>query len=60
MPREPELVWLLNDRHFAVLVNRGAFFSTVKYTRDGNDYEVEIENNDYEFYEDANDYECDG
>jgi hypothetical protein len=56
--REPEIVWLVVERHFAVLVNRGAFTSVVKFSRDGADYEVEIENDDYEFYEDANDYEC--
>lgn len=57
--RNPEIVWLYEERIFAVLVNRGAFFSTVKYTRAGIDYEVQISNDDYEFYEDANDYESD-
>lgn len=61
MTHEPEIVWLLEDRHFAILLNRGAFYSTVAFTRDGVDYEVVIENDDYEEWEDhAIDYESDG
>lgn len=57
---QPEIVWLTEERHFAVLVQRDAFFSIVKYTRDGNDYEVIIENDDYETWEEhAIDYEQD-
>jgi hypothetical protein len=53
----PEIVWLTEERIFAVLVNRGAFYSVVKYERAGTDYEVQVSNDDYEFYEDPNDYE---
>lgn len=48
---EVEIVWLLEDRHFAILLHRGAYYSTVKYKRDGMDYEVIIENDDYEDWE---------
>lgn len=58
--RDLRVVWLLEDRHFAFLLHRGAYYSTVTYTRDGTDYEVVIENDDYEEWEDhALDYEQD-
>lgn len=57
---EPEIVWLIEDRHFAILLHRGAYYSTVQYTRDGTDYEVVVENDDYEDWEEhALDYEQD-
>lgn len=60
MVHEPEIVWLLTERHFALLVQRDAFYSLVAYTRDGQDYEVVVNNDDYEFWEDrAIDYEQD-
>ena len=49
MPHGDEIVWLLEERTFAVLVNRGAWFSMVKYTRGGIDYEVQVSNDEYEF-----------
>lgn len=49
--RLPEIVWLTVERRFAVLVNRGAYYSVVKYTRYGTEYEVEIDNDEYEFVE---------
>lgn len=56
----PEIVWLIERRHFAVLVTRGAYYSVVKYNRDNFEYEEEIENSDYEFWEETIfDYECD-
>lgn len=60
MFRVPEIVWLLEERTFGILVKMGSFYSTVRYTRDGYDYEVLIENNDYELWEEhALDYETD-
>lgn len=60
MGHEPEIVWLLQDRHFAFLIQRDAFYSLVKYTRGGIEYEVVVKNDDYEFWEErAIDYEQD-
>lgn len=56
----PEIVWLTEERHFALLVQRNAFYSLVRYTREGTDYEVVVKNDDYEFWEEyAFDYEQD-
>lgn len=53
-----EIVWLTEERTYAYLVRRNAFFSLVRYSRGGIDYEIEIENDEYVFREDhAVDYE---
>lgn len=58
--REPEIVWLFEERMYGVLVTLGAFYSTVRYTREGIDYEVQIANDEFEFWESyAIDYEQD-
>ena len=51
MSREDEIVFLTEERIHAVLVNLGAYFSTVKYTRDGHEYEVQIGTDEIEFIE---------
>jgi hypothetical protein len=60
MTRDPEIVWLYEQRTFAVLVTMGAYFSRVKYTREGIDYEIDVDNDEWEFYErHIHDYEQD-
>lgn len=53
--RENEVVWLTEERTFARLMSMGAFFSMVKYTRMGVDYEVLIENDEIEGVTDESD-----
>lgn len=50
-----EIVWLTEERVYAVLLARGAYFSIVQYNRGGIDYEVLMENEEYIFREDATD-----
>lgn len=58
--RDKEIVWLTEDRHFALLIQRDAFYSLVAYTREGINYEVVVKNDDYEFWEEYGfDYEQD-
>lgn len=47
------IVWLIEERTFAHLLNLGAFCSIVRYTRSGIDFEVVIENDEFVFREDA-------
>ena len=55
---DDEVVWLTELRRFAFLVRRDAFFSTVKFTKDGRVYVVD--NDCYELWEErAIDYESD-
>jgi hypothetical protein len=49
-----ELVWLTEERTLAKLISLGAYFSTVRYTRGGIDYEVQIPNDEIEFYGEDN------
>lgn len=46
-----EVVWLHDERTYAFLIHRGAYFSTVVYSRDGVDYEVIVENDEYTIWE---------
>jgi len=48
---ETEIVWLTEERTFAELIRMGAYFSTVRYTRGGIDYEVLIDNDEFEYRE---------
>lgn len=55
---DDEVVWLKEDRRFAFLVSRDAYYSIVRYTAGGIDYEVQVENDDYDLWEErAIDYE---
>lgn len=47
---KPEIV-LLEDRTLAEIINRGAYYSLVRYTRGGIDYEVLIGNDEFDDYE---------
>lgn len=51
----PEYVWLTEERHYAELVNYGAHFSLVRYTRYGYDFEVLVSNDELNFIEADND-----
>lgn len=54
-----EVVWLHEQRRFAFLVSRNAYFSVVSYSQDGGGFIVD--NDDYELWEErAIDYESDG
>jgi hypothetical protein len=51
-----EVVWLKEDRGFAFLIKRNAFYSTVLYLGE----EIEVENDDYEYWSERSiDYESD-
>lgn len=52
MSPEDEIVWLTEERCFARLLQMNAYYSTVKYTRDGIDYEVQVANDEFDFRED--------
>lgn len=47
----PEIVWLEEERTYAELLSLGAFFSTVRYTREGIDYEVLVSNDEFDYIE---------
>ena len=53
-----EVIWLTEERTFGVLVQMGAFYSLVRYTKYGNDYEVLIDNDEFESWEEDS-VECD-
>jgi hypothetical protein len=46
-----EIVWLTEERTFGILVAMGAFYSRIKYTREGMDYEIDVSNDEWESYE---------
>lgn len=60
IPMPPtEVVWLLEKRRYALLLNMGAYYSQVLWTENGIDYEDLIPNDEWEFWEErAIDYEC--
>lgn len=60
MVNASEIIWLLEERTYGILVKLGAFFSTVRYVKDGTDFEVLIENDEFELWkEHILDYESD-
>lgn len=50
---QPEYIWIFVDdkRFLGTLINYGAYWSTVRYIKDGMEYEVLIENNEWEPWE---------
>lgn len=52
-------IYLTEERVFGSMVRMGAYFSTVNYTKGGNEYEVMVENNEFVFLEDLNEYDDD-
>ena len=53
MSREPEIIWLTEERTFAVLISMGAYYSKVRYTREGFDYETYVSNDEFIFWEEG-------
>ena len=50
MTEEPDpYVWLTEERTWARLLNLGAYFSKVQFSRGGIDYEILIGNDEFEF-----------
>lgn len=45
-----ELLWLTEERCFAEMVTNGAHCSIVKYTREGIDYEVIVDNDEFTYF----------
>lgn len=52
MASEYSIVWLYDYNTYAFLLQQNAYDSLVRFTQDGNDYEVRVLNDDYEFFED--------
>lgn len=53
-----EVVWLTEYRRFALLVQRNAYWSVVRYFANGNEYEIEVMNDEYELWSERSlDYE---
>jgi hypothetical protein len=48
---DDEIVWLFEQRRYALLVSRHAYYSVVKYVEHGLDIEIEVMNDDYEFWD---------
>lgn len=58
--REAEVVWLTEERCFGVIVGSlGAYYTNVRYTRGGMEYEVLVENDEFILVEDLNAYDSD-
>lgn len=53
-----EIVWLIDERTHAELVNLGAHASLVRYTRKGHEFEVYVDNDEFE-YREENDSDSD-
>jgi hypothetical protein len=51
MTRPVEVVWLHEYRTYAFLISMGAYYSHVKFSRNGLDYEIIVENDDFETWE---------
>ena len=49
-----EIVWLTEERTHGYLINLGAYFSLIRYTKKGIDYEVFVDNNDFEYIDGEN------
>lgn len=48
---DDEIVWLNEQRTYAVLVSRHAHYSVVRYAVEGHTIELEVLNDDYEYWE---------
>lgn len=53
-----EIVWLTEERTFGELITLGAYYSLVRYTRGGIDYDVLISNDEF-YMGEANDVDRD-
>ena len=50
--KEPEYVWIPDERVYGILVSSGAYFSTVAYSVDGITYQVVMSNDEFEYFGD--------
>lgn len=57
--REGLTIYLTEERVFGTMIKMGAFYSTVNYTKGGNEYEVMVENDEFVFLEDMIEYDND-
>ena len=44
-----EVIWLIEERTFGTLLNLGAYYSMVRYTKKGIDYEVLLSNDEFDY-----------
>ena len=60
MPNREGLVWLTEERCFGEIVgSMDAYFTLIRYTKRGIEYEVPVENDEFEILEDLNEYDDD-
>lgn len=60
MARDPEYVWIPEERVYGILVSAGAYYSRVVYSTGGITYEVVMDNDEFEYFGDYGiDYDTD-
>ena len=59
MLHRESLIWIIDERIYGELVTMGAYYSTVRYVRDGLEYEVDLENDEFILVEDLIEYDND-
>ena len=47
----PEIIWLEDERTHAWLLSLGAYYSMVRYSKEGIDYEVLVSNDEIKYFE---------
>ncbi len=52
MTREPEYVWIPDERVYGICINAGAHFSTIVYSVDGITYKVVMLNDEFAYFGD--------
>ena len=58
--REPEYVWIPEERVYGIIVSSGAYCSLVMYSAGGTTYEVVMDNDEFEYFGDYGiDYDTD-
>lgn len=58
--KDPEYVWIPDERVYGILVSAGAYYSRVMYSKDGITYEVVMDNDEFEYFGDYGiDYDTD-
>lgn len=50
--QEPEYVWIPEEKVYGILINYGAYYSTVVYSVGGITYEVVMDNDEFEYFGD--------
>ena len=58
--KDPEYVWIPEEKVYGICINAGAYYSTVVYSVDGITYEVVMDNDEFEYFGDYGiDYDTD-